>query len=75
MNFTKVYFTSYPGALYSGDDFYLNSNDLCICHSKITPLNYLIYKQALDVKDYIPDFMRIMTATYKANSTVIKKLK
>ena len=70
MKQAKVSFSSYPGALYSGDDFYINSNKLCICQSKITPINFLIYKQALDDKDYVPDFMRIMTANYKANSTV-----
>jgi succinate dehydrogenase/fumarate reductase cytochrome b subunit len=70
MRKSKLTFTSYPGALYSGDEFYITNNKLCIFQSKLTPINFLIYKQALDEKEYIPDFMRIMAANYHAGNAV-----
>ena len=70
MKSNKLSFSSYPGALYSGDDFYLTNKQLCITQTKLTPFNFPLYKQALDEKDYIPDFIRIMTANYLADNAV-----
>ena len=70
MEKTILSFSSYPGAIYSGDDFYQTSNKLTIVQTKITPINIFLFKQALDINNYVPDFMRIMTANLIAKTPV-----
>ncbi len=66
----KLVFSSYPASIYSGDDFYVTSNNIVITQSTITPINPYIYQDVIDVKQYIPDFFRIMISNYIAKSGV-----
>ena len=67
---SKLVFSSYPASIYSGDDLYVTSNKLVITQSTILPINVLIYKNAIDVKTYVPDFMRIMVTNHIATTAV-----
>jgi hypothetical protein len=56
----KLNFSSYPGVLFSGDDFYELGSKVAILQTTLTVLNQYLYKDMLDVDSYIPEFMRIM---------------
>lgn len=64
MNSVKITFSSYPGVLFSGDDFYVTSNNLAIAQTTLTSINKYIYKDLIDMNFYVPEFIRIMTTNY-----------
>ena len=53
-------FSSYPGLLFSSDEYYIIRNNLAIVQTSLNVLNGYIYKNLIDVEKYIPEFMRLM---------------
>lgn len=61
-------YSSYPGVLFSGDDFYLIDNKISILQTTLSAINKFIYKDLIDLDNYIPEFMRIMITNLSSNS-------
>jgi hypothetical protein len=64
----KITYSSYPGVLFSGDDFYELSSGVAILQTTLNVLNKFLYKDMLKVEDYIPEFMRLMIVNLISNS-------
>jgi hypothetical protein len=64
----SINFSSYPGVLFSGDDFYLIDNKVTILQTTLSALNKFVYKGILNLDNYIPEFMRIMITNLISNS-------
>jgi len=65
-----INFSSYPGVLFSGDDFYLIDNKITILQTTLNVVNKFKYKNIINQKSYIPEFMRIMTTNFMSNTAV-----
>ena len=65
-----INFSSYPGVLFSGDDFYLTDRKIGLIQSTLSVINKFSYKNILDLKEYIPEFMRLMIVNFTSNSAV-----
>jgi hypothetical protein len=63
-------FSSYPGVLFSGDDFYLLDKKIGLIQTTLSVINKFYYKDILDLKEYIPEFMRLMIVNFTSNSGV-----
>lgn len=59
-----VNYSSYPGVLFSGDDFYEIDSKLVILQTTLSTLNKFLYKNVIDLDKYIPEFMRIMITNF-----------
>lgn len=64
----KISFSSYPGVLFSGDDFYVLDNKVALVQTTLNVINQAKYKNLIDFDNYIPEFMRIMTTNYLSTS-------
>ncbi len=64
----KLNYSSYPGVLFSGDDFYELESKVVLLQTTLSALNRFIYKGILDVDKYIPEFIRIMTTNLISES-------
>lgn len=63
-------FSSYPGVLFSGDDFYLLDTKIGLIQTTLNVINKFAYKDLLDMKKYIPEFMRLQITNFSSNSAV-----
>merc|ERR1719174_3551395 len=63
-----VGFSSYPGAVSSTDDYYVTSNKMVVTETTISLLTDEPYDHLDDTGKSMPDFIRIMAATFAANS-------
>lgn len=59
-------FSSYPGAITSTDDYYVTSNNIAVTETTISLLTDEPYDHLDDSGKNIPDFIRIMAATFAA---------
>jgi hypothetical protein len=59
-----INYSSYPGVLFSGDDFYEIDSKLVILQTTLSTLNKFLYKNVIDINKYIPEFMRIMITNF-----------
>jgi hypothetical protein len=66
----SINFSSYPGVLFSGDDFYLIDNKLTILQTTLSAMNKFTYKNIINEDNYVPEFMRIMTTNFMSNTAV-----
>lgn len=64
----KINYSSYPGVLFSGDDFYEIDSKIVLVQTTLSVLDKFQYKNILDVSKYIPEFMRIMISNFMADS-------
>jgi hypothetical protein len=60
----SINYSSYPGVLFSGDDFYEIDSKLVILQTTLSTLDKFLYKNVIDVNKYIPEFMRIMITNF-----------
>jgi hypothetical protein len=60
----KINFSSYPGVLFSGDDFYEMDSKIAVLQTTLSVVNKFIYKNMIDPNNYIPEFMRLMITNY-----------
>lgn len=67
---SQVMFSSYPGCLSSTDDWYIINSRFIVTETTLEVLQETIYKSILDIKHYIPDFMRVLQANRMATSAV-----
>jgi hypothetical protein len=63
-----INFSSYPGVLFSGDDFYLLDSKVGVLQTTLTVINKFSYKNLIDLKKYIPEFMRLQICNFTSNS-------
>ena len=64
----KMKYSSYPGILFSGDEFYTIGSNLAIIQTSLSIINTYQYKNAVNPMTYIPEFMRIMTINFLSRS-------
>jgi hypothetical protein len=64
----KINFSSYPGVLFSGDDFYEMDSKVVVIQTTLSVLNKFVYKEIIDLDKYIPEFMRLMITNHISNS-------
>jgi hypothetical protein len=64
----KINYSSYPGVLFSGDDFYQIDSKIVILQTTLSVINKFIYRNTIDIENYIPEFMRLMIINYTSNS-------
>jgi len=64
----KINYSSYPGVLFSGDDFYQIDSNIVILQTTLSVINKYIYRNSIKIEDYIPEFMRLMIINYTSNS-------
>jgi len=74
MGHKSINFSSYPGVIFSGDDFYLLDNKVAILQTTLSTMNKFIYKNIINLETYIPEFMRIMTTNFMSNTAVLLNL-
>ena len=60
----KMKYSSYPGILFSGDEYYTIENNLAITQTSLSTIFPQRLYHALNIKEYIPEFMRIMTINF-----------
>jgi hypothetical protein len=63
-----VSFSSYPGVLFSGDDFYLNNSNVALLQTTLSVINKFAYKDLINVDNYVPEFMRLMICNFMSNT-------
>lgn len=63
-------FSSYPGVLFSGDDFYVLDTKVVLIQSTLNVINKFVYRDLIDMKKYIPEFMRLQITNFSSNSAV-----
>jgi len=68
MNPRKITLSSYPGVLFSGDDFYLLDSKVGILQTTLNVINKFSYKDLIDMKNYIPEFMRLQICNFTSKS-------
>ena len=60
----KMKYSSYPGILFSGDEYYTIENNLAITQTSLSTIFPERLVNGLNKKEYIPEFMRIMTINF-----------
>jgi len=63
-----INYSSYPGVLFSGDDFYLLDSKVGILQTTLSVINKFSYKNLIDLKKYIPEFMRLQITNFSSKS-------
>jgi hypothetical protein len=61
-------FSSYPGCLSSTDDFYVTNNKLMVTETTLDVIDVSLYDYIKEVNTYIPNFMRVNSATFFSKS-------
>ncbi len=61
-------FSSYPGCLSSTDDFYVTNHRLMVTETTIEVIDVSIYDNVKKEEEYIPNFMRVNSATFFSKS-------
>lgn len=64
----RISFSSYPGVLFSGDDFYVLDSNIVLLQTTLNVLNQYRYQKLIDFENYVPEFMRLMAINYTATS-------
>ena len=64
----EVMFSSYAGTISSTDDFYVTSKNLMITETTLDVIDVNAYKNSKDPLRYIPNFMRVNSATMFSGS-------
>lgn len=64
----SINYSSYPGVLFSGDDFYLLDSKVGILQTTLSVINKFSYKNLIDLKNYIPEFMRLQICNFTSNT-------
>ena len=64
----NIKFSSYPGILFSGDEFYTINDNLAVTQTSLSIINLYNLKNAIDINSYIPEFMRIMLINFISKS-------
>lgn len=65
----EIIFTAYPGTLSSTDDFYLTSEKLMVTETTLEVIDVNLYKKAKSSEFYIPNFLRVNSATIYSRSS------
>jgi hypothetical protein len=60
----KTTFSSYPGCLSSTDDYYITNNKLMVTETTLEIVDINLYNYVKKADDYIPNFMRVNSATF-----------
>lgn len=68
MQSKTINYSSYPGVLFSGDDFYLLDSKVGVLQTTLSVINKFSYKDLIDLKKYIPEFMRLQICNFTSNS-------
>lgn len=68
---TEVTFSSYPGCLSSTDDFLITNRNLVVTETTLDVVDMNLFKNVKKEDEYIPDFMRINSATFFSKSAVL----
>jgi len=64
----RISFSSYPGCLSSTDDWYIINDKFIITETTLEVMQENLYRYILDIKHYVPDFMRVMLANRMATN-------
>ena len=64
----NIKFSSYPGILFLGDEFYIINDNLVVTQTSLSIINLYNLKNALDINSFIPEFMRIMLINFISKS-------
>ena len=64
----KLSFSSYPGVLFSGDDFYVLDSRVTLLQTTLNVIDTFKYQDLLNFKEYIPEFIRIMSTNMMSSS-------
>jgi len=64
----NIMFSAYAGTLSSTDDFYISSNKIMVTETTLNVLNLDSYASHRSPNKYIPNFLRVNTATLFSNS-------
>ncbi len=62
----EVTFSSYPGCLSSTDDWYIVNGEFVVTETTLEVMQESVYRDILEVKQYVPDFMRVLQANRMA---------
>lgn len=68
MKAIKMKYSSYPGVIFSGDEFYTINHRIAITQTSLSIINYFQFKNAINTNTYIPEFMRIMMINYMSDT-------
>jgi hypothetical protein len=66
----NVTFSSYPGLISSSDDYYITDKKLFITETTLEVIDMNAYKKVKNSNNYIPNFMRINSATFFSQTAV-----
>jgi hypothetical protein len=64
----RMNYGSYPGVLFSGDDFYLLDSKVGVLQTTLSVINKFSYKNLINLDDYIPEFMRLQIVNFTSES-------
>lgn len=64
----NISFSSYPGVLFSADDYYVINSRLSIHQTTLNTLNDNIYVDVINYDKFIFAFIKIMTVNFRSNS-------
>lgn len=67
-------FSSYPGTISSTDDFYVTNNKIIVTETTLDVLDMSLYQNIPAESEYIPNYMRVNSATFFSKSGVFKLL-
>ncbi|MCQ2817463.1 MAG: hypothetical protein MJ252_09380, partial [archaeon] len=60
----EMSYSSYPGIMFSGDDFYEINRNIAIMQTSLSVINQFQYKDCIDPNTYIPEYMRMMIINF-----------
>lgn len=66
----KISMSSYPGVLFSGDDFYVLESGVTLLQTTLNVLDRFKYYNLIDFSNYIPEFIRLMTINFLSDTGV-----
>jgi len=66
----EVTFSSYPGCLSSTDDWYTINRQLVVTETTLEVMQETLYKNILESRHYVPDFMRVLGANRMARDSL-----